>query len=73
MLFDRPNLSDRITGATLTFSDGSTVTVPALDDGGAATKVAFPARATTSIRLTVISVSGSTTNVGLAEFQVFAS
>jgi len=73
VLFDRPNLSDRITGATLTFSDGSTVTVPALDDGGAATKVAFPARATTSIRLTVTSVSGSTTNVGLAEFQVFAS
>ncbi|MCL2515528.1 MAG: hypothetical protein FWF16_06225, partial [Microbacteriaceae bacterium] len=70
-LYDRPNLYDQITGATLTFSDGSTVTVPALDNGGAATIVTFPARATTSLTLTVTGVSATTQNVGLAEIEAY--
>ena len=71
VLFDRPNLGDRVTGGTLTFSDGTVVNVPALDDAGGATTVSFPARSATSIRFTVTSVSGSTVNVGLAEMQAF--
>jgi LmbE family N-acetylglucosaminyl deacetylase len=71
VLHDRPNGDDRITGGTLTFSDGSTVTVPALADDGSATVVTFPARTVTSVRFTVTSVSASTLNAGLAEFEVY--
>jgi LmbE family N-acetylglucosaminyl deacetylase len=71
VLFDRPNGDDQITGATLTFSDGSSVSVGALDNAGGATSVSFSARAVTSMRLTVTSVKGTTLNVGLAELQVF--
>nr|WP_246406479.1 discoidin domain-containing protein [Modestobacter versicolor] len=70
-LFDRPNTSDRITGGTLTFSDGSTVAVPALADDGSAVTVTFTPRTTTSVRLTITSVSSTTSNVGLAEIQAW--
>lgn len=71
VLFDRPNGDDQITGGTLTFSDGSSVNVGALNNNGTATTVTFSARTVTSARLTVTSVSGSSLNVGLAEMQVF--
>jgi hypothetical protein len=48
VLADRPNTADRIVAATLTFSDGSTVTVPALADDGSAVTMSFPARASPS-------------------------
>ncbi|GAB4082257.1 hypothetical protein GCU67_20095 [Modestobacter muralis] len=72
VLHDRPNTSDRVTGGTLTFSDGSTVTVPALDDAGGAVVVPFPARSVTGVTFTVTSVSASTHNVGLAEMQAWS-
>lgn len=71
VLYDRPNTSDQITGATLMFSDGSSVSVPALSNDGTATWVTFPQRATDSVRLTVTTVSGTTQNVGLAELEVW--
>ncbi|PWW21807.1 hypothetical protein JD79_00948 [Geodermatophilus normandii] len=71
VLHDRPNTSDRITSTTLTFSDGSTVTVPALADTGSAVTVRFTPRATTSVRLTVTGVSSTTVNVGPAELDVW--
>ena len=67
VLYDRPNTGDRVTGGMLTFSDGSSVTVPALDDTGGPTPVNFPAKTVTSMRFTVTSVSSTTGNVGLAE------
>ena len=73
VLFDRPNTSDQVTAGTLTFSDGSTVAVPSLDNAGAAVTVTFAARSTTSLRFTVTGVSASTGNVGLAELQAWAS
>ncbi|HSL35295.1 MAG TPA: hypothetical protein VK883_00590 [Arthrobacter sp.] len=73
VLYDRPNSNDQVTGGTLTFSDGSTVAVPALDNAGQATTISFTGRATTSVRLTVTTVSGTTRNVGLAEFQAYAN
>ncbi len=73
VLFDRPNTSDNITSATLTFSDGSTVAVPALAANGAATSVTFAARTTTSLRLTVTGVSGTTSNIGLAELEAWGT
>ena len=69
-LYDRPNTSDHVTGGTLTFSDGSVVTVPSLNNGGAATTVTFSPRSTTSIRFTVTGVAlSTTTNIGLAEIE----
>ena len=70
-LYDRPNTSDNITGGTLTFSDGTTVTVPALDTAGAATTVTFTPRSTTSLRFTVTGVSAATANAGLAEIETY--
>lgn len=69
-LYDRPNSDDWITGATLSFSDGSSVPVGALDNSGAGAVVDFPARMTTSVRLSIDSVGSRTLNVGLAEFEV---
>ncbi|MCB5291961.1 hypothetical protein BJQ90_01392 [Arthrobacter sp. SO3] len=73
VLYDRPNSNDQITGGTLTFSDGTTVPVPALDNAGQATSISFTDRATTGLRLTVTTVSGTTRNVGLAELQAYGS
>jgi chitodextrinase len=71
VLYDRPNIWDQITGATLTFSNGSSVKVGSLDNLGGAVAVNFPAVITNSVRVTVNTVSGSTSNVGLAELKVF--
>jgi len=73
VLFDRPNTADQVTGGTLTFSDGTTQAVGSLDNNGGATTVTFNARTTTSLRLTITGVSGTTENVGLAEFEAWGS
>lgn len=72
VLYDRPNLDDQVTGGTLTFSDGSTVNVPTLNNDGTATTVTFPAKTTTTILFTITSVSSTTQNIGLAEIMVYA-
>ena len=41
VLYDRPNLEDRVTAGALVFSDGSTVTVGSLNNSGGATTVTF--------------------------------
>lgn len=69
VLADRPNRSDQVTGGTLTFWDGSTVTTGPLANSGSPLTVRFPARTTTSLRLTITSVSATTKNVGLAEIE----
>jgi len=71
VLFDRPNTNDQITSATLTFSNGSTVSVGALDNAGGAVTVNFAPVVTSSVKVIVKTVSGSTVNVGLSELQVF--
>ena len=70
ILYDRPNLYDQILSATLTFSDGSTLQVGALNNAGAAVEYSFTPRVVTSLTLTVNTVSGSTQNIGLSEIQV---
>ena len=70
-LFDRPNLDDQVTGAVLEFSDGSSVPIPALPNNGAGLTVRFPVRTVTWVRLRVTAVSGTTTAVGLAEFEAW--
>jgi hypothetical protein len=70
-LFDRPNADDQVTGATLKFSDGSSVPVPALPNNGSGITIRFPVRTVTSVRLEITSVSATTTEVGLAEFEAW--
>ncbi|KAM0752192.1 hypothetical protein T439DRAFT_312308 [Meredithblackwellia eburnea MCA 4105] len=71
VLYDRPNLDDQVTGGTLTFSDGSTVTVPSLPNAGSALTLTFAAKSTTSLKFTVTSVSATTQNIGLSELQAY--
>jgi LmbE family N-acetylglucosaminyl deacetylase len=73
VLYDRPNSNDHITGATLTFSDGSSVTVPALNNNGTASFVNFAPKTVISIRLTTTSVAAASENIGLSEFEVFGT
>ena len=75
-LYDRPNVThDHIKGGTLTFSDGSSVTVGELPDGvvnGAPDplEVTFDAKTITWVRFTVDSFTGH--NAGLTEFEVWS-
>jgi len=73
VLYDRPNLDDQATAGTLTFSDSSTLSVPSINNGGGATTVTFPAKSTTSLKYTINSVSSTTYNVGLAEFEAYGT
>jgi hypothetical protein len=73
ILHDRPNLDDQVTGGTLTFSDGSSVSVGALPNDGSGLQVSFSPRATTSLRFTVTAARSSTINVGLSELEAWRS
>ncbi|GAA3337460.1 hypothetical protein GCM10017714_04590 [Curtobacterium pusillum] len=72
-LADRSNANDQVLGGTLTFSDGSSVSVPALANGGALQSVTFAARQVTWARFTVTSVSSTTENIGLAEIRAYTT
>lgn len=69
VLHDRPDASENITSGTLTFSDGSSLSVGALPVSGAPLAVAFAEKTVTWVRFTVNSASG--TAAGLAEFEAF--
>lgn len=69
VLYGRPNPSEQISSATLTFSDGTSVAVRALNADGRATVVEFAPKTTNFIRFTVNSASGE--SAGLAEFEVY--
>jgi len=71
VLYDRPNLTDRVTAGTLTFSSGPAVAVGSLANAGTATTVTFSPRTVTSLRFTVTSVAAGTTASGLSELEVF--
>ncbi|MFC5404107.1 DUF7402 domain-containing protein [Cohnella soli] len=68
--FDRPNTTDWAPGGTLTFSDGSSLTVTGIPNDGSAYSVTFPNKTVTWVRFQVSGGSGS--NVGLSEMQVYA-
>ena len=71
VLYDRPNLADWITGGTVSFTDGTSMTVGPLYNNGAATEYQIAGKSIRSLRLTVNAVSAGTANVGLAEIQVY--
>jgi LmbE family N-acetylglucosaminyl deacetylase len=70
-LYDRPNLDDQVTSATLTFSDGSFINLGPLDNAGAATDVPFAPRRVRWVRFTVNTVRQGSVNIGLAEIMTF--
>jgi len=70
VLYDRPNSDDQVTAGVLRFSDGSSVPVGVLPNGGGQLVVSFPARTVTSVRFEITGVSATTRNVGLTELQV---
>lgn len=70
-LFDRPDLANQVTGAALEFSDGTSVPVAALPNNGSGLTITFPVRTVMSVRLNITAVSGTTTEVGLAEFETW--
>jgi hypothetical protein len=71
VLYDRPNSNDQVLGGTLSFSDGSTLVVGALTNSGSAVTVSFTPRSVTSVTFTVNSISATTQNIGLSEFQSY--
>jgi len=73
VLYDRPNTDDQITSATISFSDGSSVAVGALNNTGTGTTVTFTPRTVTSLTLTVTGVSSTSKNIGMAEIEVFGA
>ncbi|GEM_PF-1722061 len=71
-LYDRSNPYDNIQSGTLTFSDGSSVSVGSLDNAGAPTTVTFPAKSgITWIKFQVDSSNPGWLNNGLSEIEVF--
>jgi LmbE family N-acetylglucosaminyl deacetylase len=69
-LFDRPNGDDQVVSGTITFDDGTSVSIGPLDNAGAATSYTFPAKSTTTLTFTVTEAGTRTFNVGLAEIRV---
>lgn len=67
---DRPNTNEAANGGTLTFSDGSTVTVTGIPDNGTLLRVDFPIKSgITWVEFQVVGGTGA--NVGLCEFQAW--
>jgi hypothetical protein len=71
VLHDRPNSSDQVLSGTLLLSDGTTIPVGALYNDGLGNVFDFAPTLITKVRFTVTSVSESTANVGLEEFEVY--
>lgn len=69
-LYDRGNKLDNARHGTLSFSDGSTVTVKDLPADGAVKEVTFANKTTKWLQFKV--TEGNGPNVGLSEFQVFS-
>ena len=67
VLYDRAG-ADHVTGGTLVLSDGTTIPVGALPDGGGAHVVAFPDKALSWVRF---EITGHTGDAGLAEVQAY--
>lgn len=70
-LFDRPNPTDCANGGTFTFSDSSSINVTGIANDGSSKIITFADKTVTWVKF---QVSGGTgLNVGLSEFQVYAS
>ena len=68
VLYDRNNSTDQVLGGTLSFSDGSSITVAALNNDGSANTITFATKNVTWVKFQITSYSGLP---GLSEFQVY--
>jgi hypothetical protein len=73
VLYDRPNLNDQITSATLQFSDGSEIDIGALPNDGSPMTITLPSICTKSILMTITGVNSRTENIGLSEIEVWGA
>jgi LmbE family N-acetylglucosaminyl deacetylase len=71
VLHDRPNPDDQVLSGTLLLSNGTTIPVGALNNDGLGNVFDFTPTLITKVRFTVNSVSDTTLNVGLEEFEVY--
>ncbi|BGP25428.1 hypothetical protein JCM10295v2_004352 [Rhodotorula toruloides] len=72
VLHDRPNLLDQILGGNLTFADGTGVSFGPLANDGSATPIYLSKSVTTtSLKMYISKVSGTTTSIGLSELMVY--
>lgn len=71
VLYDRPNLNDQVTGGTINFSDGTSISTGSLNNNGSATTLNFSAKTINALKFTVTSVSSTTQNIGLSEIQIY--
>jgi glycosyltransferase involved in cell wall biosynthesis/LmbE family N-acetylglucosaminyl deacetylase len=69
ILYGRPNLQDNIIGATLDFSDASSLRIGALPENGGAYEIKFAPKTIEWVKLTIDTASGE--NTGLSEFEVY--
>ena len=69
ILYDRPNLETHTAGGTLFFSDGSTISVTAIDNNGVPKTIEFPDKIIEWIKFQVTDGNGD--NLGLSEIEVF--
>jgi len=69
ILYDRPNFTDQIIRATLTFSDGSNIGIGPLPNNGSPYVVNFPIKTFSWVKLTIVKGIGH--NIGLSEFEVY--
>ena len=69
VLADRASTDDHVEAGTLTFSDGSTVMVPALPDDGEPIRIEFAPRSVTSVLFAIDEVGPDTTDIGLSEID----
>ena len=71
VLHDRPNTTDNVRAGTLTFNDGSSISVGTLPDNGDGLAVALSRKSITSVRFTVNQAVGL--NIGLCEIEVYGT
>ncbi|KAB8070670.1 putative deacetylase LmbE-like domain-containing protein [Aspergillus leporis] len=69
-LYDRPNIMDQVTGGVIQFDDGK-VNVGVLDNYGKPNRIIVDKEITRSLTFKITSVSPSTSNIGLAEIEVY--
>jgi len=67
---DRANMADWSQGGTLTFSDGSTMSITGIPNNGSSFAVTFPTKTVSWVKFQISGASGSSNN-GLAEFDVY--
>ncbi len=68
--YDRANKDDNATGGTLTFSDGSQISVTDIPGNGESKEVSFSSKTVTWVKFHI--TGGVGPNVGLSEIEVFA-